>query len=247
MIRNHIIKPIIIIGMHRSGTTMLANALNQAGINMGVVRDHNGEAMHFLSLNQQMLWAENASWLDPKVPSAQNNKTIAYHDIYAEHLKLLSANRLRLRLLNNIPWGWKDPRNTFTLVHWLSVFPKAKVIHVVRDGRDVALSLNVRNSVDGEVYDPRLDDLNFDFKLWETYVQEGLRWEEKLGKQILRVRYEDLIELKPVTLKRVDAFTNKKVSKFLTPFSQKEKVYPDQLNKIAAESLLFSTLGYRIN
>ncbi len=30
-------------------------------------------------------------------------------------------------------WGWKDPRNTFTLPMWLSIFPKARVLHVLRN------------------------------------------------------------------------------------------------------------------
>ena len=41
------------------------------------------------------------------------------------------------------PWGWKDPRNVFTLPLWLRVFPEAKIIYIVRNGVDVAASLLV--------------------------------------------------------------------------------------------------------
>jgi hypothetical protein len=38
-------------------------------------------------------------------------------------------------------WGWKDPRNSITLPVWLKLFPDARVIHIVRNGVDVAESL----------------------------------------------------------------------------------------------------------
>ena len=42
------------------------------------------------------------------------------------------------------PWGWKDPRTVFTLPAWLRVFPSAKLLYIVRNGVDVASSLQVR-------------------------------------------------------------------------------------------------------
>jgi hypothetical protein len=44
----------------------------------------------------------------------------------------------------DIPWGWKDPRNTFLLPIWLEIFPNAKIIHIYRNGLDIAKSLAVR-------------------------------------------------------------------------------------------------------
>jgi hypothetical protein len=44
----------------------------------------------------------------------------------------------------DIAWGWKDPRNIFLLPLWLDIFPDAKIIHVFRNGVDVAYSLAQR-------------------------------------------------------------------------------------------------------
>src|SRR5205814_6378464 len=44
----------------------------------------------------------------------------------------------------NAPWGWKDPRSTFTLPMWLRIFPNAKVVSIERNGVDVAESLRAR-------------------------------------------------------------------------------------------------------
>jgi len=44
----------------------------------------------------------------------------------------------------DFPWGWKDPRNTFTIDIWIEVFPNAKLIHIYRNPIDVAESLRKR-------------------------------------------------------------------------------------------------------
>lgn len=246
MIQNHISQPFIIIGMHRSGTTLLAETLNRSGICMGIFRDHNGEAMHFLSLNQQMLWAEGASWLDPKEPSQINRKTLPENIIYAEHIKSTSSNPLRLRLIHNKPWGWKDPRNTFTLKHWLNEFPAAKVINVVRDGRAVAMSLQARNRVVGEVHNEKLDDLKFNFELWEKYVEIGLSHQNNLGQQCITIKYESLITRDKETLNKLNAFTKVNVADKLQIKAARNAEFPEQLNQLARDSKVFQNLGYHI-
>ena len=131
-------QPFIIIGMHRSGTSLVTKVLEKAGIFMGVIKDHNFEAMHFLSLNQQTLWSARARWLDPKVPEKQYYHTIPVRELYREHFRLNTRFQKLRNFIQNPAWGWKDPRNTFTLPMWLELFPKAKVIHVYRDGQEVS-------------------------------------------------------------------------------------------------------------
>lgn len=41
--------------MHRSGTSMVARALNEAGVYMGAIRDHNAEALYAVDLNERLL------------------------------------------------------------------------------------------------------------------------------------------------------------------------------------------------
>ena len=40
------------------------------------------------------------------------------------------------------PWGWKEPRSIYLLPFLDSQFPNGKFLHMVRDGRDMALSPN---------------------------------------------------------------------------------------------------------
>src|SRR5208283_3337534 len=39
-------------------------------------------------------------------------------------------------------WGWKNPRSIFILPLIQSLYPDFHFVHVVRDGRDMALSVN---------------------------------------------------------------------------------------------------------
>ena len=204
-------QPFIIIGMHRSGTSLVAKVLEKAGIFMGVIKDHNFEAMHFLSLNQQSLWAASSSWIDPEVPEKQFYRTIPAHELYREHFRLNTLLQKLGNTLRNPSWGWKDPRNTFTLDMWLELFPNAKVIHVYRKGEEVAASLKKRNDKPGEVFDERLNDLDFNMDLWDTYLQQARSYENQLGRNYIEIDYRDITEGNPEAIGKLEKFCNRKL------------------------------------
>jgi len=146
--------PIIILGMHRSGTTMLSKILEQLGVFMGWRKEENNEAIFFLKFNDWILKQANATWDNPY------NYTLAGEDfknLMAELADKYIKSIRRLEYLGfkkflkyknlkelDFPWGWKDPRNTFTIDIWLKVFPDAKIIHIYRNPIDVAESLRNR-------------------------------------------------------------------------------------------------------
>ncbi len=193
--------------MHRSGTTLVTKSLERAGIFMGVVKDHNFEAMHFLSLNQQSLWAAKANWLEPVVPKPEHYKLLPTRKLYEEHFKLIGRwQKLQYQLFPK-DWGWKDPRNTFTLPMWLDVFPKAKVLHVLRNKQEVAQSLMNRNQQEGEVYDPRLNNMEFNLKLTEQYQNQGKSYARLLADRYHELHYEDVVNLNHHAIRGVEKFT----------------------------------------
>jgi len=148
--------PVIIIGMHRSGTTMVVEMLEQLGLFIGKRRERNQEAMLFLRLNDWILGQSGATWDNPEPIRhllsyddlrARVTDYIRYFTASPQVISYLGAWRyLRHRSLLHLPfdWGWKDPRSTFTLPVWLDLFPQARVLHVYRHGVDVAISLRQR-------------------------------------------------------------------------------------------------------
>lgn len=210
--------PYIIIGMHRSGTSLVAKVLEKSGIFMGVVKDHNYEAMHFLSLNQQTLWAASANWITPKVPEEIFWKSMPADVLFYEHFRTYGRWKQFLLKAKAPQWGWKDPRNTFTLPMWLKRYPNARVIHVTRNAEDVAASLTQRNRVAGEVHDPRFDDLDFGKNLAHSYVKQGRSYKNELKNRYIEISYEELVSLNTKAIIKLEAFTGKRLQQLFKEY-----------------------------
>lgn len=154
---NKNLQPVIIIGMHRSGTTMLSQVLEKHGLYQGWKKEENNESTFFIKLNEWILRELGGRWDEP-----ENLVDVTSHS--PEHLSAivryiedqLGSPRaieylgvkqyLSHRTIFNLqsPWCWKDPRTSLTLAIWLRIFPDAKIIHIIRHGVDVANSLRVR-------------------------------------------------------------------------------------------------------
>jgi len=159
-----------VIGMHRSGTSVVSRVLEQLGVFQGHHKDTNNEPYFFLHTNHWMLRAAGATWERP-LPMNDLIDTPVQRERVSRHVRHWMSSPRSIgylgvwqyasgtRLLEmGSPWGWKDPRNTFTLPLWLDVFPDASVIHVVRHGVDVANSLYTRQQRNAET-------------IWNRYIQ----------------------------------------------------------------------------
>ena len=58
--------PIIIAGMHRSGTSMVTNILKKLGLTIGSKLDSNHESIFFQRINIWMMSLLGSSWDSPK-------------------------------------------------------------------------------------------------------------------------------------------------------------------------------------
>ncbi len=150
--------PVIIMGMHRSGTTMISRMLADLGIFMGRLGRKNHEALFFHRCNQWLLRENGGSWAYPAVIDTLLDNPEA-RALVADYLRwLMDSPRSALYLgpdgyvqshgltRHMAPWGWKNPMNTYTLPLWLDIFPDAKVIYLYRHGVDVAQSLVKRTN-----------------------------------------------------------------------------------------------------
>ena len=122
----------VILGMHKSGTTLISNLLHQAGINMIEYGanlqeyDHKGgkmERQSFLKINNLLLKSEHVLSLDiPLNVNFQVDQDITslIRDEIAECGKLY------------MHWGFKDPRTCVTYPIWKKFLPEHKIIAVFR-------------------------------------------------------------------------------------------------------------------
>ena len=152
-------QPVIIIGMHRSGTTLITNVLEKLGLFMGFRQNTMQEAHFFFDINLWLLEHTGGSWITPETIDTLYARQDAYDQVL-EYVRFLAttprilhymgwANYLRYRSPTNFDtaWGWKDPRTTYTLPLWLQIFPNARVIHIHRNGVDVAQSIYTRSQL----------------------------------------------------------------------------------------------------
>lgn len=149
-------EPLVIIGCHRSGTTLLSQLLERSGVFQGKNRDENNESFFFMDINQWIMRRAGGNWDWPE-PTRLMLRDPKSREAIIEHVRAYTMRRIhprffgRNRFLNgtasgpSMPiWGWKDPRTTVTAEIWRSIFPQAKFIYVSRHGVDVAASLMKR-------------------------------------------------------------------------------------------------------
>ncbi len=247
---NRCTPPVIILGMHRSGTSLVAHMLEEIGLFLGWRKDINHEAWFFLRLNDWLLRQCGGAW-DQPAPIHHLLANPLGRRMVTDYLRfMLGAPRtatylglqqyLRYRSIPAIgrPWGWKDPRNTFTLPLWLELFPEARMIHVYRHGIDVAASLKQRQSEslalsqrrfrrrqwlyafipprqDGFAESWRCAELDEGLRLWCEYIREARAHVAEQGDRIMEIRYETLLENPHHELSKLAAFCSLPVSKSL--------------------------------
>lgn len=228
--------PIIILGMHRSGTSMVTSFLKQMGLFVGddLFDETHNESKYFFQVNEELLKRVNASWdsLDNFHFFLKNNTAVEMalsrmaYDLQNTKKRGLRNSKIKDYLGSHpsiealgIPWGWKDPRTTVTAPLWLKIFPNAKVVYIVRNGVDVASSLQTRAQKDlirkKEKYDKKFNSrsgsrsklessaykgsarclfLEGAFSLWEDYMASAEKTLSTMDNDKIIIKYEDLLK-----------------------------------------------------
>jgi len=110
-------------------------------------------------------------------------------------------------------WGDKTPYYVLHMPALLEMFPDAQILHVIRDGRDCALSLLVRCR-DFKVYNTYEAA-----KYWQYYVDRGQAVGHNLPPDVYHeLRYEDLLTEPEATLRGVCAFLGEVYDSALVDF-----------------------------
>ena len=145
---------VLILGMHRSGTSCLAGSLEEAGLYLGEVNTaapHNAkgnrESRVIMELQDDLLRANGGDWDAPP-------REVIWPVEYRARRDAIIATYPTERI-----WGFKDPRTLLTLSGWLEALPSVRFVGTFRHPLAVAASLHARNGVAVEK----------SLALWETY------------------------------------------------------------------------------
>jgi hypothetical protein len=165
-------RQLVICGMHRSATSLVASVLAAAGLDIGGEVSSPGlgnprghfEDPDFYRLHEEMLAAAGRSCF-----TVDGESLAAVAAGFERRARALVERRAGRPL-----WGWKDPRTCLFLELWDRVLPQAGYLFLYRHPVDVLLSL-WRRDADLELRrDPWLG-----VHAWETYNRRLLEFRDR--------------------------------------------------------------------
>jgi hypothetical protein len=180
--------PLVVLGMHRSGTSTVTRLLALAGAPLprGAgrgrrVNPNNPEGFWEVPAlsrcNEQVLRALDGHWSSPPpLPPGWPD------DVRLDRVRQ-RADRLAHRYLDQRGIVWKDPRLCLVLPFWAKyVSGDAPVVLVLRNPLEVAASIRARDRIDERV----------GLALWEHYTRSAIALAD--GRPVLVVRYEQVLD-----------------------------------------------------
>ncbi len=226
--------PIFIVGAPRSGTTLLQYMLrSHPRISLPTGETHfivplYRERAGFGDLTQpenvrrvlEEMHRRNAGFLDTDLHG------IRFHvddlvDRFVAEKRTTIPDLVRGLLETNavgegkVRWGDKTPYYVLHLPTVLEMFPDAQIIHIIRDGRDCALSMfnrrhdfSVYNTYSAATY-------------WAHYVETGQRHGRALNRdKYLEIRYEDLVREPVSVVRRICTFLHEEYDEAVVNFKK---------------------------
>lgn len=190
-------QPILIItGMHRSGTSLVASLLESGGLDIGekLVGANEGnvkghfENVDFVEFHEGILYASAIDKIGRTLE--RNISPPAYYIDLARTLIKKNASPTS-------PWGWKEPRTTLFLPFWGSLLPTAKFLLVYRAPWEVLDSLFRRSD---DIFDHYPE---FALKVWVNYNQAIREFYEAEPHRCLLVNTASAAENPELLVKRI--------------------------------------------
>ncbi|TFE29004.1 sulfotransferase family protein [Cohnella luojiensis] len=208
-------KAICILGMHRSGTSVITKAINLLGAYVGDEKDllppvegNNPEGFweygDFVVLQDKILKEFGLTWdTDKPLPTGWTKSPLIRP--FRERIKTIISEKFSDKPL----WAWKDPRSCLLLPLWQEILEELNI--------DIAYVVVFRNPLDVMASLQKRDDISQDYaeKIWYNYSLTSLYdLISKQDSQRIFIQYDQFISdalghLKEIQKKlRINSFSN---------------------------------------
>lgn len=222
--------PIFIVGSPRSGTSLLSK----------IISSHPEIGVPFESHVYPRLYNWKECYGD--ISAFENKKRIAEDLVNLETVKKWDRRPNPKKVIENIHggkfhhafeglmnawleevgkrrWGEKTPHNAFFWREISEGFPSSKFIHIVRDGRDVAMSWKKVRFGPEHFYSIA--------NLWNKYVQKAEDIKSNVSKKRFHeVKYEDILRDPNQNIKKICQFLDESFDSRMIEFYKSPRSYP---------------------
>lgn len=166
--------PIFILGMPRSGTTLIEQILSS----------HSQVEAQGEIEDLRIAFERHSATLLGDEASTQAAKLGALSGIAKDYLEAVRERCQAPYFTDKMPYN-------FMLVGVIaSIMPNAKIIHCTRDAQETCYSIYKQNFSGAHAYTNNLEDLGKYFNLYQSMMAY---WQERFGAQIYEANYEALI------------------------------------------------------
>jgi tetratricopeptide (TPR) repeat protein len=172
--------PVFIIGMPRSGTTLIEQILSAHPLIHGA-----GELRLMLELASSLNSDQQSS------PKSHTRRVAALNQQQVMDIALEQLEQMHSLAPEASHVVDKLPGNYFRLGLIRLLFPKAKIIHCQRDPMDTCWSCYQQNFEEGLNFTNNLENLGHAYR---GYRRLMAHWQRMFPNQILDIRYEDLVQ-----------------------------------------------------
>ena len=194
--------PVFVMGCHRSGTNLLYDTLLSAGgfaIYRGYLPVHKMLIPRFGSLrrgaNRKKLlefWLQSESFRRSALSKDYVEENVLNHcESGGDFIRITMDEIARQQGVSR--WAVYDPDAVLYVKEIKTEIPNALFIHIVRDGRDVALSLHKMGGFRPFPWNRRQLGLAATAVYWSWMVKHGKAAGQKIPADYLEIRYEDLV------------------------------------------------------
>lgn len=198
--------PVIVLGMHHSGTSILTEVLHRHGIFMHANMQHYESRFFTTTVDNEALMGGDGRWANSPIMSVA--EVMAKVDV----ARALIDQEAYQRYVSDgydgsSRWGFKDPRTCVLLPLYLAVFPHAQLLHIIRNGDDVAKSL-ARSRKKG--VGRNLDRSHWK-DLWRQHVDRAREYGRKHARYY-EFRYEEFAKQPVVVTRLIFEYLNLELS-----------------------------------
>ena len=195
---------VTVIGRGHSGTRAISHTLSASGFFMGEPLNVSGDLLPPQKMYDACrVFAEyveykgNMEWDFSKVLAM--NPTPEFVTLIEEYLHTVLESESELK-------GWKIPETKLVYPWIVKMFPDIKYIHWVRDPRDCILGGHLTDDLNdfGIKYD-KTDDIRFNRAVSWKYQREIMK-ATPAPKNLISVRFEDMVFSQDKTLERLSDF-----------------------------------------